>query len=375
LGRRLTSEERGQIKSLVSEGLKNREIAERLDRSEAAVRNIRYRENLKTETANQLPELTRQRRQLQSEVAQLTQRRNILLAENRGIQTRSDQTSKTLQLDEETLKTRIQSTLTELKWRQPQLFFITGQEQLNRLTTELTRARLRKYSVRFAPTNLYMSVLNWLTPERVGEKSQANHAYPIGGEYVVDVDHYLNYRPHSHRTTDEGVCEGCLENSKEISLRLLDTMRINYSRFEVVFSGRRGFHLHVLDFDVKDWTTYNELNPIKSHEVARFVYTKYLKQVCGGFDDDHFKVSVDPMRVVTFPESINGESGLLCKSLGGIADFEAWTISRILIESRWTRIFNYPIKWHNLSLEDYILRSFQELEASYPTHLESKLRL
>jgi DNA primase catalytic subunit len=59
------------------------------------------------------------------------------------------------------------------------------------------------------------------------------------------VDHYLNYMPHSHRTAEEGVCEGYIENSKEISLRLLDAMSGNYSKFEVVFSGRRGFHLHI----------------------------------------------------------------------------------------------------------------------------------
>ncbi len=69
MGRRLVGSEKEQINSYVSEGLTNREIAERLGRTEAAVRNIRYREHLKTETANQLPELTRQRRRLQSEVA------------------------------------------------------------------------------------------------------------------------------------------------------------------------------------------------------------------------------------------------------------------------------------------------------------------
>jgi DNA primase catalytic subunit len=31
-----------------------------------------------------------------------------------------------------------------------------------------------------------------------------------------------------------------------------------------VFSGRRGFHIHVLDFSYKDWTYYNERNPIKA---------------------------------------------------------------------------------------------------------------
>ena len=151
-------------------------------------------------------------------------------------------------------------------------------------------------------------------------------------------------------------------------------MSSNYSKFEVVFSGKRGFHLHVLDFDLRDWTGFNEANPVKSHEVARLIYTRYLKQVCGGFDDDHFKVSVDPMRVVTFPESINGETGLLCKSLGGKNDFEAMNVSSMLVESRWAKIYNYPIKWRNLGLDDFI-HNYQRLEEPLHSHPEPKRRL
>lgn len=208
-------------------------------------------------------------------------------------------------------------------------------------------------------------------PERVGEKGKANDAYPIGGEYVVDVDHYLNFLPHSHRTAEEGVCEGCLENSREISLRLLDAMSSSYSKLEVVFSGRRGFHIHILDYDESDWAKFNEANPVKSHEISRLIYTQYLKQVCGDFDDDHFKLSVDPMRVVTFPNSINGETGLLCKGLGGRTDFEATKISTMLIESRWTRIYNYPIRWHSLGLEDFV-HNYRGLEESLHAHLEPR---
>jgi len=37
-----------------------------------------------------------------------------------------------------------------------------------------------------------------------------------------------------------------------------------YSKIAVVFSGRRSFHIHVLDFNIRDWTSYNERKPIKS---------------------------------------------------------------------------------------------------------------
>lgn len=39
-----------------------------------------------------------------------------------------------------------------------------------------------------------MSVLNWLMLERVAEKRASAYAYPIGGEYVIDIDYYLNYK-------------------------------------------------------------------------------------------------------------------------------------------------------------------------------------
>jgi predicted transcriptional regulator len=143
LGRRFTGPEREQIGKLISEGLTNREIAERLGRTEAAVRNIRYREGLRAATANQLPELTRQRDKLRGEVEQLTQRRTFLSAENGDIKTRTGQASKALQLNDETLRTRIQSELVQLKQQRPELFIMTGQEQLNRLTVELATTFLK----------------------------------------------------------------------------------------------------------------------------------------------------------------------------------------------------------------------------------------
>jgi hypothetical protein len=80
--------------------------------------------------------------------------------------------------------------------------------------------------VSFAPLNLYVSALNWLMPERVSEKGKANRTYPIGGEYVVDVDHYLNYLPHSHHTSGEGVCEGCAPGRCFIQI-LIDLFRLH----------------------------------------------------------------------------------------------------------------------------------------------------
>jgi DNA-binding NarL/FixJ family response regulator len=48
LGRRYTHEEVQQIQALIDEGLTNRQIATRLGRSEAGIRNIRHRASMLT---------------------------------------------------------------------------------------------------------------------------------------------------------------------------------------------------------------------------------------------------------------------------------------------------------------------------------------
>ncbi|MBO3842195.1 MAG: hypothetical protein FGF48_07245 [Candidatus Brockarchaeota archaeon] len=55
----------------------------------------------------------------------------------------------------------------------------------------LEKLALWRLCARFAPTHVYMSVLNYLFPERVVGKKKAKYAYPVGGEYVIDVDNYL----------------------------------------------------------------------------------------------------------------------------------------------------------------------------------------
>jgi hypothetical protein len=121
---------------------------------------------------------------------------------------------------------------------------------------------------------------------------------------------------------------------------------------------QEGIPLHVWDFDVNDWTHYDEANPIKSHEVARFLYTKHIKGATGVFDDSHFKLSCDPMRMITFPESLNARTRLICSYLGTPSDFARKPVIEILRESRALRYF------HKVS--------FQSLSYS---HLEPLLRI
>src|SRR3989304_9558983 len=59
--------------------------------------------------------------------------------------------------------------------------------KLNRSRARLGIKDLRFLCNKYAPLHLYMSILDYLFPERVSSKSCTN-AYPVDGEFIVDFD-------------------------------------------------------------------------------------------------------------------------------------------------------------------------------------------
>jgi len=45
----------------------------------------------------------------------------------------------------------------------------------------------------------YASVMEYLRPEKVLSKDRTLKAYPVEGEFCIDVDAYINYHKHRHR--------------------------------------------------------------------------------------------------------------------------------------------------------------------------------
>lgn len=216
--------------------------------------------------------------------------------------------------------------------------------KLNKFRNRLNGRELRGFCIKFSPLHVYFSVLNWLFPERVGKKYKAKYAVPLDGEYVVDVDSYVFRRRHRHvHFGSARLCYECLNISKALTVQACESIEEYYSNIAIVFSGRRGFHIHVLDFDFRDWTRYNERNPIKSHEAARFKFSKTIALETYVFDRHHFTLSVDPMRVVSVPNSLNAETGLKCLYIGRRKDLEKTTINSLLYDANPAlTIYGYP---------------------------------
>jgi len=89
-----------------------------------------------------------------------------------------------------------------------------------------------------------------------------------------------------------------------------------------------------MDFDYHDWASYTQEDPILCHSASRFKFTKLLQKQTHVFDRAHFTVSVDPMRVVTVPNTINGKTGLVCRFIGTPKDLEILNISELLDMSK-----------------------------------------
>jgi septal ring factor EnvC (AmiA/AmiB activator) len=136
VGKQYTDKEICLIQDYAVKGLTDREIADKLNRTPDAIRNIRHRHNLEQNTKKTLATLKQETKTIQK-------RKSTLEQQIARLQTRRDQVTKALQVDEQTLEQRIHNSLTRLKHQQPELFYITGQEQLGKLTAQLATYLIR----------------------------------------------------------------------------------------------------------------------------------------------------------------------------------------------------------------------------------------
>lgn len=133
MGYRYSREEMGQVERLVSIGLTSREIAKRLNRSEAGIRNIRYRMTLRTKIEDHIKYLHEQEIDLESKIKELDQ---TLARQSDGIKSLEEKKKhydSILYSEEETMKKLIEDRLITLKLEKPELFYITEAEQIVKL--------------------------------------------------------------------------------------------------------------------------------------------------------------------------------------------------------------------------------------------------
>ena len=123
-----------QLEAMTEEGLTIKEIAQKLGRSEAGIRNLRYRKRLVKRTESDTKVLFQQRDELQNSVNALQGQKTILAQDVAGLKKESEKLEATINVDKFLLQEVLAQALTNLKQQRPDLFTLTGQDQIVSLT-------------------------------------------------------------------------------------------------------------------------------------------------------------------------------------------------------------------------------------------------
>ena len=129
-GRRTTKEEITQLEALTKEGLTCREIAQRLDRSPAAIRNLRYKKGLVKKTEDETRFLFRQRDELSKVVRNLQATKTTLAYQVDGLEKEKEKLEAFINVDKLLLQQTLSQALSSLKQQRPDLFTLTQQDQM-----------------------------------------------------------------------------------------------------------------------------------------------------------------------------------------------------------------------------------------------------
>jgi hypothetical protein len=92
---------------------------------------------LKTNTQNQLQSLLRHKAELEKKEKELTQTQNKISWQIDSLQRRREEIQTQIKLDQQTLEQKLQTALTELKTKKPELFYIAESEQIAKLATHI----------------------------------------------------------------------------------------------------------------------------------------------------------------------------------------------------------------------------------------------
>jgi DNA primase catalytic subunit len=162
---------------------------------------------------------------------------------------------------------------------------------------------LKKWLVRYSPSDVYYSTSCWLKPEILGRREKTPLAANIflSSDIVFDIDR----SPFSKRN---------LEKARIETLRLIDFIdsvgRDNYEIRYIAFSGSKGFHVVCNDLG-----RYESDNPLRREDIAKEKRRGILEKIQSEEIDVDGKITVDTRRIIRVPGTINSKTCFVCTVL------------------------------------------------------------
>ena len=138
-GRRTKKEELTQIEAMTKEDLTCREIAQKLGRSSAAIRNLRYKKHLVVRAEDETKALFQQRDELSNIVKGLQGEKRVLDFKLDYLRTEKERFEAAIRTDKILLQETLAQGLMNLKRQRPDLFTLSGPEQLARFLKVLLK--------------------------------------------------------------------------------------------------------------------------------------------------------------------------------------------------------------------------------------------
>jgi len=129
-GKRASKQELAQLETLTREGLTCREIGQKLGRSTVAIRNLRYKKHLVARAEDETKALFQQRDELNKIVKNLQGEKRVPDFKLDYLKTEKERLEATIQTDRGLLQETLIQGLINLKQQRPDLFTLSGPEQI-----------------------------------------------------------------------------------------------------------------------------------------------------------------------------------------------------------------------------------------------------
>jgi hypothetical protein len=159
---------------------------------------------------------------------------------------------------------------------------------------------LRRWLVRYRPSDVYYSTSCWLVPENLGrrERTPVSDNIFLSSDIVFDIDR-------SPFSTDN------LELARHDTLRLLTFCSNNHLTVKyIAFSGSKGFHIICADA-----RRYDDPSPLVREDRAKAARKEIIARVLAEGIPIDTKITTDTRRIIRVPGTINSKSGYVCTVL------------------------------------------------------------
>ena len=159
---------------------------------------------------------------------------------------------------------------------------------------------LRKWLVRYRPSDVYYSTSCWLVPENLGrrERTPLSDNIFLSSDIVFDIDR----SPFSVEN---------LELAREDTQKLLafcDDNRLSVKY--IAFSGSKGFHVICADP-----RRYDNPSPLVREDLAKAARKEIIGRVLAEGIAIDTKITADTRRIIRVPGTINSKTGYVCTVL------------------------------------------------------------